>query len=286
MRIGCGPTPMLYYAAATLGVDGGVMVTGSHNPPDYNGFKFVFQGKPFYGAAIQRLGETCARARRFPSDARPGHRVRGSADGYIERLARDYDGVRAADRRLGCRKRRHRRGGAAADRPLARAAHPAERDDRRQLSGASSRSDDPREPRPAAGSGGARALRSRHRLRRRRRSDRRRRRPRADPVGRSADGRAGARCAGPPSRGADHRRRQGEPGAVRRDRPHGRAPGDGGDRPLADQGQARRDRGAARRRDERAHLLCRRLLRLRRCGLCRGAAARHPRSLGREPRSS
>src|SRR5689334_20017367 len=38
VRIGRGPTPMLYYAAATLRVDGGVMVTGSHNPPDYNGF--------------------------------------------------------------------------------------------------------------------------------------------------------------------------------------------------------------------------------------------------------
>src|SRR5215472_18975297 len=58
VRIGRGPTPMLYYAAATLGVDGGVMVTGSHNPPDYNGFKFVFQGKSFYGAALQRLGAT------------------------------------------------------------------------------------------------------------------------------------------------------------------------------------------------------------------------------------
>ena len=61
VRIGRGPTPMLYYAAATLGVDGGVMVTGSHNPPDHNGFKFVFQGKSFYGAAIQQLGDTARR---------------------------------------------------------------------------------------------------------------------------------------------------------------------------------------------------------------------------------
>src|ERR1700740_3698095 len=44
VRIGRGPTPMLYYAAATLGVDGGIMVTGSHNPPDYNGFKLVLGG--------------------------------------------------------------------------------------------------------------------------------------------------------------------------------------------------------------------------------------------------
>src|SRR5215469_13074075 len=33
VRVGLGPTPMLYYAAATLEVDGGIMVTGSHNPP-------------------------------------------------------------------------------------------------------------------------------------------------------------------------------------------------------------------------------------------------------------
>src|ERR1700736_6584576 len=57
VRISRGPTPMLYYAAATLGVDGGVMVTGSHNPPDHHGFKFVLGGKPFYGAEILKLGE-------------------------------------------------------------------------------------------------------------------------------------------------------------------------------------------------------------------------------------
>src|SRR5207302_501012 len=60
VRIGRGPTPMLYFAAATPEangpVDGGVMVTGSHNPPDHNGFKIVLGGKPFYGEAIQRLG--------------------------------------------------------------------------------------------------------------------------------------------------------------------------------------------------------------------------------------
>ena len=91
MRIGRGPTPMLYYAAATLGVDGGVMVTGSHNPPDHNGFKFVFQGKPFYGAAIQRLGEIALGlgASHRPPGRITEHRIRGD---YVERLARDYDG--------------------------------------------------------------------------------------------------------------------------------------------------------------------------------------------------
>src|SRR6266700_796346 len=60
VRIGRGPTPMLYYAAATLKVDGGIMVTGSHNPPDHNGFKMVLGGKPFFGKAIQRLGPMAA----------------------------------------------------------------------------------------------------------------------------------------------------------------------------------------------------------------------------------
>jgi phosphomannomutase len=93
VRIGRGPTPMLYYAAATLGVDGGVMVTGSHNPPDYNGFKFVFQGKPFYGAAIQRLGKI---ALQLGVSGRARGRVaeRSIRNDYVERLLRDYDGAR------------------------------------------------------------------------------------------------------------------------------------------------------------------------------------------------
>src|ERR1700724_1146556 len=60
VRIGRGPTPMLYFAAATLGVDGGLMVPGSHNPPDHNGFKMVLGGKPFYAEAIQHLGRIAA----------------------------------------------------------------------------------------------------------------------------------------------------------------------------------------------------------------------------------
>jgi phosphomannomutase len=93
VRIGRGPTPMLYYAAATLGVDAGVMVTGSHNPPDHNGFKFVFQGKPFYGAAIQQLGEI-ALGLGSPDRGRgqiAQHTIRGD---YVARLARDYRGAR------------------------------------------------------------------------------------------------------------------------------------------------------------------------------------------------
>ncbi len=53
--VGTVPTPALYYATERLGVDGGVQITGSHNPPEYNGFKMLVRGGPLYGEAIQRL---------------------------------------------------------------------------------------------------------------------------------------------------------------------------------------------------------------------------------------
>jgi len=56
VRIGMGPTPMLYYAEAILEVDGGIQITGSHNPGNYNGFKMVLQHLPFFGDDIQDLG--------------------------------------------------------------------------------------------------------------------------------------------------------------------------------------------------------------------------------------
>ena len=93
LRIGRGPTPMLYFAAATLAVDGGIMVTGSHNPPDYNGFKLVLQGKPFYGGAIRRLGET-AFGLGPPGAARGRIASQAVSDAYVARLAADYHGVR------------------------------------------------------------------------------------------------------------------------------------------------------------------------------------------------
>jgi phosphomannomutase len=61
VSVGMGPTPMLYYAEAVLDdVDGGIQITGSHNPANYNGFKMVFQGRPFFGADIQTLGAMAA----------------------------------------------------------------------------------------------------------------------------------------------------------------------------------------------------------------------------------
>lgn len=55
--VGMCTTPMLYFAASTL-CTSGIMVTGSHNPKDYNGFKMVLSGRAIYGAEIQALRQT------------------------------------------------------------------------------------------------------------------------------------------------------------------------------------------------------------------------------------
>ncbi len=55
-NIGCGPTPMLYYANILLRADGAIQVTGSHNPPTHNGFKMVMNGDVFFGEDIRELG--------------------------------------------------------------------------------------------------------------------------------------------------------------------------------------------------------------------------------------
>jgi len=93
VRIGLGPTPMLYFAAATLGVDGGIMVTGSHNPPDHNGFKMVLFGKPFFGEAIQRLAQT-VEILGPPSNTRGQVTERVVFSDYLDRVQHDYDGAK------------------------------------------------------------------------------------------------------------------------------------------------------------------------------------------------
>jgi len=52
---GIVPTPLLYYGATHFQADGGIMITGSHNPPEYNGFKTVCAQSTIYGPAIQQL---------------------------------------------------------------------------------------------------------------------------------------------------------------------------------------------------------------------------------------
>ena len=59
--IGLAATPMLYFAVWHLEADGGIQITGSHNPPDYNGFKMMMGKKSFFGEEIQKLGAIAAK---------------------------------------------------------------------------------------------------------------------------------------------------------------------------------------------------------------------------------
>jgi phosphomannomutase len=89
-RVGRGPTPLLYYAATVGRTAGAVMVTGSHNPPDYNGFKMMLGGKPFFGARIRDLGAQAAAG--DVTDAAGSARTVDLAEAYVARLGQDWDG--------------------------------------------------------------------------------------------------------------------------------------------------------------------------------------------------
>ena len=92
VRIGMGPTPMLYYAEASAeDVDGGIEITGSHNPANYNGFKMVFQGRPFFGADIQELGRRSSAGEWV--DGSGSVEDRDVIDAYIARMLEALDGI-------------------------------------------------------------------------------------------------------------------------------------------------------------------------------------------------
>ena len=90
VQVGMGPSPMLYFAVATLGVDGGIQVTGSHNPADYNGFKMLLNGRSVYGEEIKALGR-----RAEVADWVEGAGEVTEADvipAYIDALLKGFDG--------------------------------------------------------------------------------------------------------------------------------------------------------------------------------------------------
>ena len=86
--IGRGPTPMLYFAVHHLDAEGGIQITGSHNPPAHNGFKMMFGKKSFFGAQIQELGRIAAAG---AYDSGHGRRTEAPVfDAYVARLVQDY----------------------------------------------------------------------------------------------------------------------------------------------------------------------------------------------------
>ena len=87
LDVGRGPSPMLYFATCERPVDAGVMVTGSHNPPDYNGFKMVLDGASFFGEEIQKLG-ALVEAGDFESGS-GGVEEEDLRQAYVERLLQE-----------------------------------------------------------------------------------------------------------------------------------------------------------------------------------------------------
>lgn len=101
VRVGMGPTPMLYYAEASMeDVQGGIQITGSHNPANYNGFKMVFMGRPFFGADIRLLGEMAAAGDWL--DGQGEAQSREILGAYIDRLLEGLAGI-PQDRLAGLR---------------------------------------------------------------------------------------------------------------------------------------------------------------------------------------
>jgi phosphomannomutase len=90
LQTGMGPSPMLYFATHYLDVDGGIQVTGSHNPADYNGFKLLLKGRSVFGAEIQALGKRAASGHWF--DGRGTIEEVDIREAYVDRLLQDFSG--------------------------------------------------------------------------------------------------------------------------------------------------------------------------------------------------
>ncbi len=86
--IGVAPTPLLYYSVFHLRAEGAVMITGSHNPPEYNGFKVVSGDGTIHGAEIQEVREIIERG-----DFTSGRGASFTADisaAYVDEVASQF----------------------------------------------------------------------------------------------------------------------------------------------------------------------------------------------------
>ena len=144
VQVGMGPSPMLYFATHYLDVDGGIQVTGSHNPADYNGFKLLLKGRSVFGQEIQAIGERAA-ARRLERGRRQRRGSRHPRS--LCRPACSKASRATPSHRLGRRQRRRRPGPRDAGGAAARASISHAHRGRRHLPQPPSRPDRRSEPR-------------------------------------------------------------------------------------------------------------------------------------------
>jgi len=98
--LGVVATPMVYFATHVLDAQSGIMVTGSHNPPDYNGFKMVLAGEAIHGETIQALYHAIA-----ASDFLHGagqYRTHDIRDAYLQRIVGDVKPARPMKIAIDC----------------------------------------------------------------------------------------------------------------------------------------------------------------------------------------
>lgn len=91
-NLGLGPTPMLYFGVKDRKADGGIMITGSHNPAEYNGFKMTLQESSVFGEAVQEIGRIAA-----AGDFEQGDGTTTEIDiqeEYVARLLKDLKSAR------------------------------------------------------------------------------------------------------------------------------------------------------------------------------------------------
>ena len=93
LDIGMVPTPLVYFAANVMQTGSGVAITGSHNPPKYNGFKMMMGGRALYGEDVQALAASMNAGAAAPA-ARPG--TRRQLDLVAAYVARVASGVKLA----------------------------------------------------------------------------------------------------------------------------------------------------------------------------------------------
>ena len=87
--VGCVPTPLTYFAAYELGTNSCVSVTGSHNPPDYNGLKMVLGGQTLFGELIQALRQRIIDGK-LVTAAVPGKLTQADVvPAYVEKIVGD-----------------------------------------------------------------------------------------------------------------------------------------------------------------------------------------------------
>ena len=105
--IGMVPTPVLYHTVFTKPVDGGVMITGSHNPPDHNGFKICLGKQTLFGEQIQEIKRIALQAETRPVGSAPGEGKGTLPTGRVSALdvLADYvadvvSGIRMGPRKL------------------------------------------------------------------------------------------------------------------------------------------------------------------------------------------